>query len=443
MKNRIVPILLCFAMLLSSVFFAVSAEETLVFAKPLGAAKNSGAQKLTKNNVVPGVTTPDDLTALTSNIISFGLSASDYKGSMDSATAEQLASITDHKKNGFTMFGAKQLYNSISYAVDKTWTNSNSSLNFLPDGMFYDVNGNASATNTGDTIYTNLFTFNFGETVNIDKFGYIVQNANNFPQTADIYISNDGDNWTLVAYYDRIGLRKTNTDFAHLFTNISSKGLDWGGAGTPSNGSNNHGDRLYVFDINDVKAQYVRIASTSYTGTVSDDWKSSTEKYNAGVGSYSADYYTGAKDNYKYIVGEMLVFGNKLDLVSINGVQTTQVNTATETYDARFVADVSDQVVNDANVTELRFKVSASYYTDDENNKTEVPEKEYAVTKVYKSILANSETIAAKEGTKFALVEITEIPKDTHVTFTITPILVYADGSTVSGAAATVTLPLT
>lgn len=440
MKNRIVPILLCFAMLLSSVVFAVSAEGTLVFAKPLGTA-TSGVQKLTKTNL-PTVTTQDDLTALTSNIISFGLSASDYKGSMDSATAEQLAAITDHKKNGFTMIGAKQLYNSISYAVDKTWTNSNNALNFLPDGMFYDVNGNASATNTGDAIYTNLFTFNFGETVNIDKFGYIVQNANNFPQTADIYVSNDGDKWTLVAYYDRIGLRIANADFSHLYTNISSKGLNWGGDGTPSNGSN-QGDRLYVVDINDVKAQYIRIASTSYTGTITADWNSNTEKYNAGVGSYSPDYYTGADNAHKYMVGEMLIFGNKLDLVSINGIQTTQVNTATETYDARFVADVSDSVVSDTTVTELRFKVSAVYYTDDENNKTAVPAKEYAVTKVYESILAGSTPIAATEGTKFALIQITDIPINTHVTFTVIPILIYSDGSSVYGAAATVTLPLT
>ena len=139
-------------------------------------------------------------------------------------------------------------------------------------------------------------------------------------------------------------------------------------------------------------------------------------------------------------MGEILVFGD--DLVSVVGAQTKKVNATADSYDARFVAQVNDQILNaDQKADSITFKISASY-TDDASNTAaiEIPATVYTVNTVYEQILAADDVVKADEGFKFALIEITDIPTDVTVTFTVLPTVWFENGAYAEGEAVTFTL---
>lgn len=63
------------------------------------------------------------------------------------------------------------------------------------DNQKYNVNGQAN----DDGAYTALITLNFGEVKRFDAIGYASGNMKGFPQAHDIFVSDDGVNWTKVA----------------------------------------------------------------------------------------------------------------------------------------------------------------------------------------------------------------------------------------------------
>ena len=420
MKKQILALILSLVMLLS-MSVSVSASTTVTYLPPLG-TNDPDVQHLTKSDMI-SVSDAAALADLSSNIISFGLSTTTKNSGKDVVDAADIS-------YGFSMIGAQTLYNSIAKAVDKTWTAYGNAIAYKPTWSFYDVTGkNVSETNSEATPYTALYTFNFGERKDIDKLGFIAQNANMIPQTADIYISNDGQEWDLIAYYDRLQMR-TAGDI--VFTKISTDGLNWGGDADAS-AAKGHGERLVVFELDNHAAQYVRIATTAYNGVSNSDFKADS-RYVAGSGSYAP----GASAA-EVKMGEIVVFGD--DLISVVGAQTKQVNQNTASYDARFVAQVDEKILDAAQGADaITFKISASYTDSDHATAVEIPAMLYTVNTVYDGLMVDGKVVAADDGFKFALIEISDIPADVTVTFTILPTVLFENGAYAEGTAATLTI---
>ena len=72
------------------------------------------------------------------------------------------------------------------------------------DDKLYDINGNVT---TGDG-YTGLITLNFGAIHTFDAVGYFSGSLEGFPQVQEVFVSDDGVNWTKVesACYDAIAM---------------------------------------------------------------------------------------------------------------------------------------------------------------------------------------------------------------------------------------------
>ena len=106
----------------------------------------------------------------------------------------------------------------------------------------YDVNGNVSE----DGKYRALYTLNFGAEHKFDAIGFFSGNAFGIASAADVYVSDDGVNWTIVptACYD--GINHTS------YTNLGPTGKD------PYNG--NTSAYAVLFDMNGATGKYIRLA---------------------------------------------------------------------------------------------------------------------------------------------------------------------------------------
>ena len=107
----------------------------------------------------------------------------------------------------------------------------------------YDISGNETA----DGKYECLITYNFGEKVTLDAIGYMSGDLNGFAQNQEVWISNDGVNWTKVSI---AGFNRAGGD---EIASVSNKPIDKDGAGKAS-------AECAMFDMGGVKAQYVRVA---------------------------------------------------------------------------------------------------------------------------------------------------------------------------------------
>ena len=187
-------------------------------------------------------------------LISQGLTASEefsatVDGVLAELTAEQKVDIADMTKYGLTMIGAKTLARSIKYACDGVWSGTNRlTATFYDDGdkiVKYDINGNVSENGK----YEALLTYNFGEKVTLDAIGYMSGDLNGFAQAQEVWVSDDGINWTRVisAGYNRVA--------GDLLESVSNKPIDKDGTGKASG-------QCVMFDMGGVQAQYVRVAIT-------------------------------------------------------------------------------------------------------------------------------------------------------------------------------------
>lgn len=103
------------------------------------------------------------------------------------------------KKGTVNQSTAAGVTNSLINLVNGHWGSSYMAAMFF-DTDRYNVNG--EKTEGGD--YTALITLNFGERKEFSSIGYISGNLKGFPQAQDVFISDDGVNWTKVesACYD-------------------------------------------------------------------------------------------------------------------------------------------------------------------------------------------------------------------------------------------------
>lgn len=122
------------------------------------------------------------------------------------------------------------------------------------DAKTYNINGDEDAS----APYTALITLNFGAVKTFDAIGYSSSNMRVIPQAQDVYVSDDGVNWTKVASacYD------TEDTVLYSIENKTSVKDPW-----------NNNTPLYetLFDMADTSGKYIRIgmirgANADYTG---------------------------------------------------------------------------------------------------------------------------------------------------------------------------------
>ncbi len=157
-----------------------------------------------------------------------------------------------------------------SYVIESSKTNnitSTSLLNLINGHfgssyqslLYFDSNKyNISGEQDSNGEYTALLTLNFGEKKTFDAIGYAAGSLKNIPQIQDVYVSDDGVNWTKVnsACYD--------TSVITLY-NIQDRTT----AKDPWN--NNTPSYEVLFDMSDAQGKYIRIgikhgANDAYDG---------------------------------------------------------------------------------------------------------------------------------------------------------------------------------
>ncbi len=155
------------------------------------------------------------------------------------------------------------------------------------DENMYDINGTVSENGK----YRALFTFNFGTDYRFDACGFFSGNAQGFASVADVYVSDDGENWTIVpsACYDGI---------YNKYTNLGTTPKD------PYNG--NTTAYSVLFDMNGVTGKYIRL----------------------GIVVGRCDAYA----HYNSInTREFVVYGNRCPLGDVDGDGNTSVSDILQT----------------------------------------------------------------------------------------------------------------
>lgn len=207
--------------------------------------------------------------ASTAEVISLDLSASEayseYEFTTDSLTADQIADLAD-LKYGVSLIGVTGLERGITGFADGVYSTGNSGgalLNgkkslgagswYTKLGTYYNAKGESGQA---DSIYFSLLTYNFGRTMYIDSFAFLLaSNFNGCPQAGDIYVSDDGTTWTYVGSWDRVAKRMAGTDYAAM-------------TDTPVDSLGKAAASAFGFEIG-VNAQYLRFAFTASQGITS------------------------------------------------------------------------------------------------------------------------------------------------------------------------------
>lgn len=193
----------------------------------------------------------NELTSLTalpenSQMISVGLTSSSSK-----TDAEDIGSLT----YGLSVIGFKKFNSTVAQISDGLWASSPG--NWEVDGTtFYNVKGETGKT---DSIYKTLVTYNFGKKMDFDAFGYFTNGTNAYLGAVDLYVSDDGVNWTSVGYYNNI-VKNGDT--------LSFKGYDTTSIVDPKDANNAQidisqgaGKRGCPFwSLDGVTGQYLRVA---------------------------------------------------------------------------------------------------------------------------------------------------------------------------------------
>lgn len=218
--------------------------------------------------------------------IAKGLTSSGYSSehqsgaawSTNQLTEAQLADIANAKKYGLSVIGVSALERPIKAAADGVWANGNvgmalstnrkekGAMAWMPDGKTYNASGVAGE---GESFpYSLLLTLNFGKIANLEQFGFISTNAHNLPQAADIYVSDDGETWTPVGFYDRCAKRQAGQELKFLAA--KALGAD-AKPGEKNGGIMDDNGVVITFALPEgTKGQFLRIAATALSGVKND-----------------------------------------------------------------------------------------------------------------------------------------------------------------------------
>lgn len=176
--------------------------------------------------------------------------------STTSLTDAQKADIADIGY-GLSMIGIESMNTSTALAnlVNGHW-GSGLMCNLTFDDNKYDIDGKVNA----DGKYTALITLNFGSRHSFDAIGFFSGNLEGFPGAAEVYVSDDGVNWTVVptACWDQIN----GEDLVSCGTSPEDP---YTGSGTAKTSC--------FFGMNGATGQYIRVG-------IAVGRNDSTDKYN-------------------------------------------------------------------------------------------------------------------------------------------------------------------
>lgn len=109
------------------------------------------------------------------------------------------------------------------------------------DDKHYNINGEVDESSD----YTGLITLNFGSAYKFDAMGFASGNLKGFPGVAEVYVSDDGLNWTLVP--------------TSCWDNVNGTKLKSCGKMTKDPWNGNTASVTCLFDMEGVTGQYIRI----------------------------------------------------------------------------------------------------------------------------------------------------------------------------------------
>jgi len=410
-KKKVLSVLVCVSILLG-LLTITSFGSTATHYTPAGAAAGSGVSKLSVEKA-----TPDPARKL-----SVGLSTASDSYISGALTSAQIAEIGNIDL-GFSIIGLKGLGGvPCSAAVDNTWT-TGTLFRANADGNYYNVAGEKGKA---DSIYRMLFTMNFGYVCQLDSiaFAHSFGSYVGFPSAADVYVSDDGVNWTLIGYWDRAANRMNGGGDLCQGENLKSNLF-----GKDATGNTLDGKAAFHFAFpENTTGKYLRLAVTGLQGIAVN---SVTDKT-----SYSAwfeDFVT---------FREMFVYGEAADVNYVGSQERTYTESETSKYDVRFLASMDDYNL----YSEAGFKISADFengiYAETGKTYTDACDYVYTALTAADGESGNIKTVSASEyhaGQMMALT-IKGIPTNTGtVTFTVTPYYVLrADGTTVDAQSYTV-----
>jgi len=291
---------------------SVFCTSAVAFERPVGGS-TVGVTELEAMTVAPDLTTNIALymTAspfMSSPMLNPGTTWSDAKNAVSAA---KLGDIGNQFKYGFSFIGGSHLNRGASAATDGYWavgetgaqntlqfatSRQNGGFEWITSGNYYNEKGEVAPEGKGADDgyrYTVLLTCNFGEVANITGFGYVTVFVSTmaYPIAADLYVSDDGVNWTLVGYYDRTArLMEGRGDYATVPG--TALGQDASGNVHPEN---KHFSGWVLPE--GTKGQFFRIAATSPFGQIPTD--------PGNYDSYTAPFGTANS------IRELFVFGTK------------------------------------------------------------------------------------------------------------------------------------
>ncbi len=152
--------------------------------------------------------------------------------------------------------------NAVANLVNGHWGSSYMA-NIIFDDSMYTVDGTVSENGE----YRALITLNFGETQVFDAIGFFSGNSEGCPQIADVYVSDNGESWTLVpsACWDAVN----GGDFTDLITSESPCPADYYNANT-------NAGFAALFDMGGATGKYIRLGVVH--GTKADSTKINTRE---------------------------------------------------------------------------------------------------------------------------------------------------------------------
>ena len=267
--KKIISMALCLIVLVCAFCMAISGADEVP--RPVG------TKELTTLNALP---TSDPLVVdLTENMTAPAVYSS-YGYNPESLSEYDRWELNRYLTYGITVNGVHALKRPLDTAIDNVWTNGNVNANgasslangskrngaveFLVGKTLYNVNGETGKDNSRYQCY---MTFNFNQLANIDSFGFIGNSYGNQFAAYDVFVSKDGENWDNVGYVDQLQRKVDGTDD---YTYIDAKALGEDALGkvftNDQTVENNCGaaGRLYLYDLDGVEAQFLRICVTVY-----------------------------------------------------------------------------------------------------------------------------------------------------------------------------------
>ncbi|MBQ4150503.1 MAG: hypothetical protein IJC81_01705 [Clostridia bacterium] len=211
--------------------FGIDASKTVV----LSEYPNSPMISVVKQNGTFSGITGDKGAVASAEYSTTGLSAAQKADIADIGYGVSMIGVE------YMLEGAAGYKKAVANLVNGHWgTSLMSSLEFGSDR--YDVDGTVNENGK----YRALYTLNFGSKHKFDAIGFFSGNAFGIASAADVYVSDDGINWTIVptACYD--GINHTS------YVNLAPTPKD------PYNG--NTSAYVVLFDMNGVTGKYIRLA---------------------------------------------------------------------------------------------------------------------------------------------------------------------------------------